>query len=667
MSSYPKLLSEGRIGRLRLKNRILHAPMARGMSNRDGTITQTHLDYLAARAKGGAALVTTEGVYVDPIGNSHAPALGIHSDAMIPGLRRAGELIHSFGASYGIELFYAGRVGRQWVPFRQPLGPSAVPCHANTPPSQPREMTIADIKRLVQSYVRAAERAVEAGVDLLWLHGGHGYLISAFVSPFSNRRTDEYGGSLAGRARLPLEIIAAVRAAIGPDVPIAYRLNAQEYLEGALTIDEAIPVAAMLADAGIDLIDVTGGLYETKEFSIQGSAAPQGGFVDNAVKIKESLGDRVPVSVVQKMNNPAFADEVLREHNLDFVSMARAFHADPEFVSKLEQGRAQDIIPCIACLRCLDLHGVPGSTVQCATNSATGFERRRHGQVAALSRRVTVVGGGVAGMESAVQLARQGHAVTLLEGSGQLGGQVLLSARTAPDHQKLVDYLSIQLRKHKVVVKLNVVADVAMVDDTMPDVVVIATGVKRAPWFWEVEGSPKTFHLLDAYSRPADDWEPAVVLIGGDAWSCSLAQYLATLGVDVHVVEPRPLFAHDTYAASRSRIIDQLERDERIHLYPETTVELIGEGFVTLQSRNEYSRCDGVGSVVIGERVSNNDLYEQIIATSPERELYAVGDCTYPRDIYAATQAAAEIAELIRLKSNAHIDSVMANTAGERH
>jgi 2,4-dienoyl-CoA reductase-like NADH-dependent reductase (Old Yellow Enzyme family)/NADPH-dependent 2,4-dienoyl-CoA reductase/sulfur reductase-like enzyme len=649
---HPLLMSEGQIGSLTLRNRILHAPMARGMSNRDGSITQTHIDFLEARARGGAALVSTEGTYVDALGNSHAPALGIHSDEMIPGLARAAVAVHRHGARFAIELFYAGRVGRQWVPFRQPLAPAAVPSYANTPPSYPREMTRDDIDGLVDSFERAAGRAIAAGADALWIHGGHGYLLSAFMSPFTNTRTDEFGGSFMNRATVPTRIVAAVRRAAGAHVPILYRMNAEDFYPGGITLEESCQLAPLLAAAGVDLIDVTGGLYESKQFTMQDAAAPPAGFVPNALQIKEALGASARVSAVQKLNDPDVAERAL-EQGLDFVSMARGFHADPDFVEKVRAGRTREIVPCIACLRCLDLHGTPGSSVQCSSNPVTGFERRRRERRADVGRRIVVIGGGVAGMDAAARLARQGHEVSLHEASGELGGQLLLARRGMPDYQKLVDYLSAELSGLDVEVVLDNPIDVEQVDALrpVPDLVVVATGVKPGPWFWTIDPDVNTFNLPEAYARPSGQWTERVLLIGADSRSCALALDLAALGAAVDIVEPRILIAHDVHPATRARLTDRLQGCGTITVHLESTVEAVADRRPTLQSRNEWREIEPVDTVVIGEVVANNDLYEKLLRDESVFEVHAIGDCTYPRDIYAATQSSAELAERVLLGS----------------
>ena len=402
------LLREGRINSMVTRNRIITGPMERNLANRDGSLTTAYVDYLAERARGGASLIVIESTYVDIRGLGHIFQVGCHGDHVIPGLGRAAGAVHAHGARLGIELYVGGRQTPSIMSQRQPIAPSVVPCEVLSPVPVPRELTVPEIRDVVASFAAAARRVVAAGLDMIHLHGAHGYLLGSFLSPYSNRRTDEYGGTPERRARFPLEVLAAVREVVGPDFPIGYRMSAEEYLDGGLTIEDTAAFAQLLARAGIDLIDVSGGIYESAYRIIQGPEAPPGGFVRNAAAIKRAVGDTVPVSVAQRLSDPDFAEEVLRRHDLDFVTLSRAFHADPSYLRKVEEGRTDEIVPCIACHHCTNLLEA-SMPVRCAANPSSGLERRRRIAPVATPRRVTVVGGGPAGMQAARVLALQGQ------------------------------------------------------------------------------------------------------------------------------------------------------------------------------------------------------------------------------------------------------------------
>jgi 2,4-dienoyl-CoA reductase-like NADH-dependent reductase (Old Yellow Enzyme family) len=648
MPEFARLLSPGRIGPLELSNRILHAPMAIGLGNRDGSMRQRVVDYLEARAAGGAALVSAEGANVSMLGSGHRAALALHDDSMIAGFARAAEAVHRHGAKFAVQIQFNGRQGRQAVSFRQPVGASPVPCMVPSPPAYPRELTVAEIEDLIELHVQAARRAARAGADAIWIHGAHSYFIGSFLSPLTNLRTDEFGGTLRRRAELALRIIRQVRDAVPDGVALLYRLNACDYRPGGVDVDMAAEFAEMLTNEPVDLIDVTGGSYEARHKTFQGPADPPGGFVENALRIKQAVGDRIPVSVVQKLSDPVVGESALAR-GLDFVSIARGFHAEPEYVSKLRAGRADDITPCIACLACLDLYGLPGQAAKCTTNPDAADERRRRIALAPVRRRILVAGGGVAGMEAAVRARRAGHDVELHERADRLGGQVLLAARTAPDYAKFADHLARQVDALGVRVHLGSPVDPDAVREAAPDVVVSATGAKPGPWLWDIDDSVPRADLFGAYRMPVDV-DARIAVIGADWRGCMTALELVGRGARVWLIEPSLDLASDAPpATTRARVIDRVRGEEAITVLLETTVEMVADGVLSLQSRGEYDTLGGITRIVTSEVVAANDLAEALAVLYPELPVYQIGDADRPRDMVSATQGAADAIELIGL------------------
>ncbi len=646
------LLREGRINSMVMRNRIITGPMERNLANRDGSLTGTYVDYLAERAAGGASLIIIESTYVDVRGLGHFFQVGCHGDHVIPGLKRAADAVHAHGAKLGIELYVGGRQTPSYMSQRQPIAPSMVPCEVLSPTPVPRELTVPEIKEVVGSFAAAARRVVAAGLDMIHLHGAHGYLLGSFLSPYSNRRSDEYGGTPENRARFPLEVVNAVREVVGSGFPIGYRLSADEYLEGGLTIEDTCEFAQLLARAGIDLIDVSGGIYESAYMIIQGPEAPPGGFVGNAAAIKLAVGDLVPVSVGQRLNDPEFAEEVLRRENLDFITLSRAFHADPDYVRKLEADRTLDIVPCIACHHCTNLLEANLPALG-AGNPRSGLERRRRIVRVPKPRRVMVVGGGPAGMQAARTLALQGNHVTLHEREESLGGQIRYSSKVAPDYGALIRYLARQLDSLPVDVHLDSAVDLQTIAREAPDAIVVATGAREGLCFAAVSGSPKLFDLFTAFDRDEDDWAGRAVIVGGDSASCFLALHAAGRGAEVHVVEPRSEFSWDKLSPGKNLLLKEVGDVATIRLWAETTVEEIETTSVVLQRGGELERLTDVASVVIGGRVANNALYEAIMEWQPDIEVYNIGDSLEPRDVYSASHEAADVAGAIASASAA--------------
>jgi 2,4-dienoyl-CoA reductase-like NADH-dependent reductase (Old Yellow Enzyme family)/thioredoxin reductase len=643
------LMREGRINTMTLPHRLITGPMEKNMANRDGSVNQRYIDYLVERAKGGAALIQVESTYVDTRGMGHLYQVGCHGDHVISALERMAKSIHEYGTKVGLELYMGGRQTPSYMSQRQPIAPSVVKCNQLHPSPTPRAMTKDDIREVIGKFSAAARRVRDAGLDMIHLHGAHGYLLCSFLSPYSNKRDDEYGGSLENRARFALELLAEVREVVGPDFPVGYRITAEEYIEGGLKVEETAEFCKMLAAAGIDLIDVSGGIYESFPMIIQGPESPKGGFVRNAAAIKKAVGDSVPVSVAQRLNDPHFANDVMRQHGLDFISLTRAFHADPHYVRKVKQNRLTDILPCIACHHCTNLLEVNLPT-GCAANPHSTFEKTHRIRQALRRGNVMVIGGGPGGMHAARILARQGHAVSLFERASELGGQMCYSSRVAEDYGYLVTYLADQIRKLNVDIHLNTTVDMGTVREVQPDAAVVATGAAPGLCFWPVKGNPRLYNLFSSFHRPDGDWEDRVAIIGGDSESCFLALYIAGRGAEVHVVEPKSEFSTDKLSPGKDLLIAALNDLPTVHLRSETTVEEIGEGYVLLQKHGSVERLE-VGSAVIGGRTANNSLYDQIRAEFPELELYNIGDSVEPRDVYCASHEAAEVAEQIRLRA----------------
>jgi 2,4-dienoyl-CoA reductase-like NADH-dependent reductase (Old Yellow Enzyme family) len=317
--AFENLLRPGKINGMEMRNRFIAGPMEKAMANLDGTLNERYIHYSRERAKGGVALIQLESIYVRPEGRGNPFQVGCHDAAVIPGLRKIADAIHEHGAKLTMELNHGGRQASITASQRQPIAPSVVPCTFIDPGSVPREMTYEDIEIVIEAFVKAAHRCLEAGVDMIHIHGAHGYLIGQFLSPHSNRRTDEYGGSLKNRARFALEILAALRAVVGKDYPIGYRISAVEFVEGGLEIEESAAFCSMLVDAGIDLIDVTGAIYESATKMFQGPESPKGGFVPYAAAIRKVVGNRVPVSVAQRLNDPEFASAVMEKEGFEYI------------------------------------------------------------------------------------------------------------------------------------------------------------------------------------------------------------------------------------------------------------------------------------------------------------------------------------------------------------
>lgn len=639
---FPRLFEPARIGALEVKNRIIGSPMERNYCTAEGRVTQRYVDYMAARARGGVGLMYTEATYVDPRGKGRTYQMGLHDDDLIPDLARLVRAVHREGGVIGPELNYGGRVVQPWISGLESRAPSVVP-YEGAAPFAPKALDQGEIAEIVARFGAAARRAAEAGCDFVGIHSAHGYLLSQFLSPWCNRRDDAYGGDLAGRMRFPLEVVAAVRRAIGGRVPILYRISGDEHQAGGLTLADVCAIAPHLAAAGVDLIDVSAGMYETNWWITQPMEMPQAVLAPLAREVRRHVD--VPVSVSGRLTDPSVAEHLIASGTSDFVTLGRALHADPEFPNKAREGRTDEICTCIACNQgCSDMHS-RGLPIVCLVNTRSGREREHAIRPATAPRRITVVGGGPAGLESARILALRGHAVTLFERDQEPGGQMRLS-RYAPGREEFaghLPWLQGAAARAGVVLRLGIEATADVVLAGAPDIVVVATGSRL--------GLPAIPGILDApvvdpydvLRRPHADVGRALV-IGGDIRGVAIARGLAKPGAQVLLVEPSRELVTDIGMRSRRFQVEALEHDPRVEIRLGTTVEALGARRAVLWNGQERWQVEVDLVVPTRTLLPVAELADELLERQPALEVHLVGDCAQPRNALEAIHEAAALA-----------------------
>jgi len=643
MDKMPKFTDPIKIGSLELKNRSVMAPMKSRLATEEGFITPRMIDYYAERAKGGVGLIIVECSYVH--GETKAPAdVGISDDKFISGLRQLTTAVQHNGAKIAIQLYHPGARAHRWINGVPAAAPSPIGVSPTGEP--PRELTKGEIKGIITSFAEAAARAVEAGFDAVEFHGAHGYLLLQFFSPLTNKRQDEYGGSLENRMRFMLEIVAAVRAKIGPSFPLLYRFAAWERAEGGITLDEAKVFARRLEAAGIDCLDVStgaGGSYAIAPMSL-----PRGTHVPLAHEIKKVV--KVPVIGVCRINNPFLAEAIIREGKADLVSQGRPLTADPHFMRKYLEGRPQDIRTCLACNVCMDKRLRPETATyrykhQCIYNPELGNEQAFAINNAPVRKWVLVVGAGPAGMEAARVAALRGHQVILCEKEEKLGGQIKLAA--APPFRgemaEMIAYYLNQLTKLKVDIRPSTEVTPKLVKDVRPEVIIVASGSRfLVP---QVKGISHSIvctaaDILSGRLRP----KRRVAVIGKGQYALETAEYLAWHNCQLTILANSKELATDIDGSTRMHLLERIARDyDELNIIYDARLEEIGEHEVIYSQRGEQMKLDGLDMVVLAiALVANRELYDRLqpVASELGAEMYAVGDCRKPqRAVHAVHDA----------------------------
>jgi 2,4-dienoyl-CoA reductase-like NADH-dependent reductase (Old Yellow Enzyme family)/thioredoxin reductase len=646
---YPHLFEPFAIRDLRLKNRIVMAPMESHLGNADGSVSKEAIAYYRERALGGVGMVVVEFTCVDGQAgfSSMAPQLRLDSPFYRSGHGKLAAAIQSAGARACVQLSHAGRQSREAVLGRQPVAPSAVPLKSLYLNAVPRALEADEIPAIVRRYADAAALAAQVGYDAVMLHGAHGYLLQQFLSPLVNRRDDDWGGDFERRLRFPLEVVRAVRAAIG-NMPLLYRMSVSDFLDGGLTIEDSEAIAPRLCEAGVDAIDISCGSLDRVDVIVEPMSIEEGWRLPMARRIREATGK--PVICAGVIRKPGMADAAIAAGDTDMISLGRALLADPLWPNKARAGRADDIRPCTSCNWCIKETG-SNRGVSCAENPRCGHETDPPIGDFGRGRRAVVVGAGPGGIAASLLLDQAGFAVTLFEKRGSAGGNLITSA-TPPNKEKLFwyhDFLQRRLARSGVDLRLGVEATADLVADERPDAVILAAGSRLAPLALEGEGSlrvhPAAALLLGDVELPASSPERPVVIFGGGETGTETAEHLAVQGHHVLLVtrSDAAVLARNAEPLYRMHLLQRLRANPAITVADRTLLVGLGDDEVILAQGEEKRRQPASSLLLAHGLVSDTrladallDLPVPVIPIGDASRVARIGEAV--RDAYRSVQ-----------------------------
>ena len=641
MSKFERLFQPIQVKDILIRNRVVMAAMNNNYAGPKGEVTSQVIDYFAERAKGGVGVLITSAAAVDAKAKKRVGELCVYSDEFIEGLKDLTTAVHKEGARIFLQIIHVGRelVSGTTVEFSEkPVGPSALthpltgePCH---------ELTIEEIHEIQGKFTQAAQRAEEAGFDGVEVHGAHGYLITQFTNPFTNRRVDEYGGGLEGRIRFPLEIVKGIREKTGKNFLICYRLNVNEFFEPGipLRIDESLSLAKKISKF-VDLIHVsTGGTGSPKATQkvIPLMSEPRGCYAHLAAAVKRVVN--IPVICVGRITTPEIAESIIARGDADMVAIGRGMIADPYWAQKAKKGEADDIRRCISCEQGCMEYLIQERKITCIQNAAVGKERELAITRAMKKKKVLIVGGGVAGMEAARVAALRGHQVELWEKTNSLGGNANL-ASTPPwkiEFRAVVDYLVRQIEKLGITVKLVTEGTGPKIMGYEPDAVILATGARPKTAQMFDSGNRRVFLAEEVLLGKAARMVSSVCVIGGGMVGLETAAFLKLYGHDVAVVEMLPEVGMDMGAINKGFWIDKISE---LGISVHTSCQVLGvennKLRVKLEGEENVKNLDSFSSYVVAVGYQSNNALTRELEKEKGRlpfSVHSVGDCVSPRN-----------------------------------
>jgi 2,4-dienoyl-CoA reductase-like NADH-dependent reductase (Old Yellow Enzyme family)/thioredoxin reductase len=628
--TYSKLFEHGYIRNLEIKNRVVFAPISTNLASITGEVSERLVQHYHKVAKGGAGLIIVENACIQfPEGRHGATQPRIDSDKFVPGLYHLAQAIKQTGAKACIELAHPGGIADPHVTRRQPVAPSSVPTKTGV---TPRELAKDEIEKIAYAFGMATLRAKKALFDMIEVQAGHGLLINQFLSPLTNKRKDEFGGSIDNRIRFAKMVIEKIREYAGDDFPLSIRLGVEEFTEGGITINEGKTIAKELVSASADAIHVTLGNTD-KEKRLEPIPYPQGWRTYLAEQVKKEVN--IPVITVGVIREPWFAEKILEEGKADFIALGRALIADPEWPRKTLKGDEKFIRRCISCNECVIARHYEELPIRCSVNPSIGLDEKLTAiKKAKIRKKVMIIGAGPAGMEAARVSALRCHDVYLYEKNSKLGGTLNI-ASIVPGKEKLkwiIEYYAYELPRLGVYTHFGCTVNRKKIEELKPDIVIIATGAKpTVPNIIGANNSNVVF-VHDVLGGKVKVKNSKVIIIGGGLIGLETAEFLASESNKVTVVKQYETISRDIEPLYASYLLSELKK-LRVKIMFKVKVKEIKFDCVIV--KNDAGRSISIPSdwVVIarGLKPSNRIVHEL-----KGHKVYLIGDCLKPRRIYNA-------------------------------
>lgn len=637
---YEKLFTKGKIGSLELKNRIVMPAMGTGYASFNGEASDELIRFYEERAKGGCGLIITEIARIDDeTGVGMSNQLSVTSGKYIPRLARLADAVHRYDTKIFVQLHHPGNeTYSRLLGGKQIVAPSPVVC--KTVGEMPRELTTAECEAMVKKFVTGAVIAKNAGIDGVEIHAAHGYLINQFISPYTNKRTDKYGGDFYNRMRFITEIILGIRYACGPNFPVSVRISADEFIDGGLKLEDGVKIARYLESLGIHAINVSCGTYESGHTIIEPSYMEEGWKKHLAKTIKQNV--KIPVIAVNTIRHPATAETLLEEGISDFVGVARGQLVDPEWGNKAKNGNEELLRKCIGCMYCFKTANL-GRPVACTVNPILGRETIYNDNTIVKNgagRTVAVIGGGPGGMQAAYVLAKRDFHVVLFEKENALGGTLNVGDKP-PFKTMITEMVQTQIAELKeagVEVHLNTEADVETVKALDPYGVVVAVG--GTPIVPNVPGidSSNVCTAEDVLSGKVSITGKEIAVIGGGVTGLETSEVLVKNN-KVTVIEMMNEVGTSLYASVRGALLKRL-KDDGVEILTGHGLSGVNNGEITLTVTDtgfSVQRKAEVVVLAIGVK-SRNKLAEEFEKAFDKVTL--VGDARKPGLIADAVKEA---------------------------